>query len=75
MSRFNGTNGLPKSSDGLSKLNYGIDRANPAFYRDRMPEGGPEMVALQMVVDGALVVLQVSPVVGGARGRGAADRG
>jgi hypothetical protein len=27
------------------------------------------------VVDGALVVLQVSPVVGGARGRGAADRG
>ena len=33
------------------------------------------MVALKMVVDGALVVLKVSPVVGGARGRGAADRG
>ncbi len=31
------------------------------------------MVALQMVVDGALVVLKVSPVMGEARGRGAAD--
>lgn len=75
MSRCNGTNGLPPSSDGLSKLNYGIDRANPAPYRDEMSVGGPAMVALHMVVDGALVVLQVSPVVGGARGRGAADRG
>jgi hypothetical protein len=75
MSRFNGTNGLPKSSDGLSKLNYGIDRANPTSYRDRMPAGGSEMVALKMVVDGALVVLQVPSVMGEARGRGAADRG
>jgi hypothetical protein len=33
------------------------------------------MVALQMVVDGALVLLKVSSVVDGAGGRGAADRG
>ena len=33
------------------------------------------MVALKMVVDGALVLLKVSPVVGEAGGRGAADRG
>jgi hypothetical protein len=33
------------------------------------------MVALKMVVDGALVILQVSPVMGEARGRGAADLG
>ena len=31
------------------------------------------MVALKMVVDGALVLLEVLPVVGGAWGRGAAD--
>jgi hypothetical protein len=75
MSRFNGTNGLPKSSDGLSELNCGIDRANPVSYRDWMPGRGPEMAALKMVVDGALVVLQVSPVMGEARGRSAADLG
>lgn len=56
MSRFNGTNGLPKSSDGLSALNCGIDRANPASFRDRRSVGGPEMVALKMVVDGVLIV-------------------
>ena len=33
------------------------------------------MAALKMVVDGALVVLQVSPVMGEARGRSAADLG
>ncbi len=75
MSRFNGTNGLPTSNDSLSGLNYGIDRANPAFYRDWMSAGGPAMVALKMVVDGVLVLLEVSPVMGEARGRSAADRG
>ena len=73
MSRFNGTNGLPTSNDSLSGLNYGIDRANPAFYRDWMSAGGPAMVALKMVVDGALIVPQVSSVMGGARGRSVAD--
>ena len=38
-------------------------------------EGGPEMVALKMAVDGTLIVLNVPPVVGGARGRGVADLG
>ncbi len=33
------------------------------------------MVALKMVVDGVLVLLEVSPVMGEARGRSAADRG
>ena len=75
MSRFNGTNGLPTSNDGLSGLNYGIDRANPVSYRDRISVGGPEMAALKMVVDGALVVLDVSSVMDGARGRSAADLG
>jgi hypothetical protein len=73
MSRFNGADGLPKSSDGLSELNCGIGRANPTSIRDRMLVGGPEMVALKMVVDGALIVPQVSSVMGGARGRSAAD--
>src|SRR5512134_2929827 len=35
MSRGNGTNGLPTSSDDLSARNYGIDRANPASCRER----------------------------------------
>lgn len=73
MSRFNGTNGLPKSNDGLSALNYGIDRANPTSHREWMLAGGPEMVALKMVVDGALVVLEVSSVMDEAWGRSAAD--
>jgi hypothetical protein len=47
---------MPKSSDGLSELNCGIDRANPTSIRDRMSVGGPERVALKMVVDGALIV-------------------
>ena len=46
-SRLNGTNGLPTSSDGLSGLNYGIDRANPTSCRAWMSVGGPAMVALQ----------------------------
>jgi hypothetical protein len=75
MSRFNGADGLPKSSDGLSALNYGIDRANPTSSRDGMSAGGPEMVALKMVVDGALVVLEVSSVMDEAWGRSAADLG
>ncbi len=55
--------------------NYGINRANPTSSRDLMVGGGPAMAALKMVVDGALVVLNVSPVMGGAWGRGAADLG
>ena len=64
---------MPKSSDGLSELNCGIDRANPTSIRDRTSVGGPERVALKMVVDGALIVPQVSSVMGGAWGRSAAD--
>jgi hypothetical protein len=45
-SRFNGTNGLPTSNDGLLGLNCGIDRANPTSGRDWVSVGGPAMVAL-----------------------------
>ena len=74
-SRFNGTNGLPKSNDGLSGLNYGINLPNPTPYLASGLAGGPARVALKMAVDGALVLLKVSSVVDGAGGRGAADRG
>jgi len=38
-------------------------------------EGGPEMVALKMAVNGILVVLKVSPVRGEAWERSKADLG
>jgi hypothetical protein len=75
MSAFNGTNGLPKSNADLVGLNYGIDLTNPAHYRIHGPVGAPERVALQMAVDGTLIVLDVPPVTGGAWGRRVADLG
>jgi hypothetical protein len=41
--------------------NYGISPTNPAHNRECVPEGGPEMVALKMAVDGARIVLNVPP--------------
>jgi hypothetical protein len=75
MSAFNGTNGLPKSNEDLVWLNYGINPTNSAHYRGCGPVGAPEMVALQMAVDGTLIVLDVPPVTGGAWGRRVADLG
>jgi hypothetical protein len=74
-SRWNGTNGLPPFSDGLSGLHDGIDRATPISCRAWISVGGPAMVARQLVVDGVLVLLEVSPVRGEARERSTADRG
>ena len=75
MSAFNGTNGLPKSNADLVGPNYGINLTNSAHYRGCGPVGAPEMVALQMAVDGTLIVPHVSPVMGGARERRVADLG
>jgi hypothetical protein len=61
MSVFNGTNGLPKSNEDLSYPNCGINLTNPTHNRERVPEGGPEMAALKMAVDGTLIVLNVPP--------------
>jgi hypothetical protein len=66
MSVLNGTNGLPKSNTDLVRPNYGINPTNLACYRIHGPVGAPEMVALQMAVDGTLIVLDVPPVTGGA---------
>lgn len=75
MSAFNGTNGLPTSNADLVGPNYGIHLTNPTPCRAWGPVGAPAMVALQMAVDGTLIVPQVPPVIGGARGRGVADLG
>ena len=40
-----------------------------------MSAGEPEMVALKMAVNGALILLDVPPVMGGAWERSAADLG
>ena len=56
---FNGTNDLPKSNENLSQPNYGISLTNPIHGRESVSEGGPEMVALKMAVDGTLIVLNV----------------
>jgi hypothetical protein len=45
----------------LSLPNYGINLTNPTRTRECVPEGGPEMVALKMAVDGTLIVLNVPP--------------
>lgn len=44
----------------------------PNTYRERVLVGEPEMVALKMAADGMLIVPNVSPVIGEARGRGIA---
>ena len=75
MSAFNGTNGLPKSNVDLVWLNYGINPTNPTCDRDGGPVGVSETMALQMAVDGTLIVLDVPPVTGGAWGRRVADLG
>ena len=59
MSALNGTNGLPKSNDDLVWLNYGINLTNPTHDRDGGSAGAPATVALQMAVDGTLIVLDV----------------
>ena len=59
MSALNGTNGLPKSNANLVGPNYGINLTNPACYRVHGPVGAPGMVALQMAVDGTLIVPDV----------------
>lgn len=46
----------------------------PGINRERVLERGPEMVALKTEVDGMPIVLNVSPVIGEARGRGIAPR-
>jgi len=56
-------------------LNYGINLTNSTHNRAGVSVGGPEMVALKMAVDGTLIVLNVPPVMGGARGRRVADLG
>ena len=53
--------------------NCGINLTNPLLSRKRVAVGGPEMAALKMAVDGAPVVLNVLPVMGRARERGAAN--
>lgn len=75
MSTFNRANGLPTSNDDLSSPNYGINLTNPTHRRDCAPVGAPAMVALKMAVDGTLIVLDVSPAMGEARGRRVADLG
>ncbi len=75
MSALNGTNGLPKSNANLVGSNYGINLTNPAHYRVYGPVGASERMALQMAVDGTLIVLDVPPVTGGAWGRRVADLG
>ena len=75
MSAFNGTNGLPKSNDDLVWLNYGINLTNPTHNRDGGPVGASERMALQMAVDGTLIVPNVPPVIGGAWERRVADLG
>ena len=75
MSAFNGTNGLPKSNGDLVGPNYGINPTNPARHRGCGSVGAPEMVALQMAVDGTLIVPDVPPVMGGAWERRVADLG
>ena len=59
MSAFNGTNGLPKSNEDLVWLNYGINPTNPTYNRDGGPVRASETMALQMAVDGTLIVLDV----------------
>jgi hypothetical protein len=75
MNAFNRTNGLPKSNDDLVWLNYGINPTNPTHNRDGGPVGASETMALQMAVDGTLIVPNVLPVMGGAWGRRVADLG
>jgi hypothetical protein len=75
MSAFNGTNGLPNSNADLVGPNYGINLTNPAHHRGYGPVGAPAMVALQMAVDGTLIVPDVPPVIGGAWERRVADLG
>jgi hypothetical protein len=75
MSALNGTNGLPKSNANLVGSNYGINPTNPAHDRVDGPVGAPAMVALQMAVDGTLIVPNVSPVIGGAWERRVANLG
>ena len=53
-------------------LNCGINLTNPPLDRVGVAVGGSEMTALKMAVDGAPVLLNVLPVMGRARGRGAA---
>ena len=54
-------------------MNYGINLTNPNPCRKGEPEGAPAMVALQMVVDRMLILLNGLPVMGKARGRGIAN--
>ncbi len=75
MSALKGTNGLPNSNADLVRLNYGINPTNLAHCRICGLVGAPAMAALQMAVDGTLIVLDVPPVTGGAWGRRVADLG
>jgi len=61
MSAFNGTNGLPKSNVDLVGLNYGIRFASPTRPTTVFAGsvGASERMALQMAVDGTLIVLDV----------------
>jgi hypothetical protein len=55
--------------------NCGINLTNSSPIRERGTKGGPEMVALKMAVDGTLIVLDVSPVIGEAWERRVAGLG
>jgi len=56
-------------------MNYGINLINPIYNRVNISEGEPEMAALKMAVNGILIVLNVSPVMGEAWERRITDLG